>query len=368
MKKILCSIISLVLLLSLCAGALAEEPLSLTLYPITWEDAGIGKVGLPDGYVFTNEVRCYDDTTCLGSPLRLTVVAVSEADRCILGYYANETYIQRVKWSSNITKHVTGEIDKQTQIFMCEYMDANMYSDHLAKSINPDAFLYREEDTSVLNTALAQHEKLFADEILPGLKQYGLTPEWLKITGAHRAYSVQVENEPWILCILTETRGYQYSMNRGKDVCCIWDVPGYYYMLCPESSYMTLHETVFLPFAENTSVSDTFIKLQDQLTEQIQKDTIAGWSRQIAASNAYAAAMNAFTSASVNSYLQQSAYSSVNRFSDYIFDRNTYITSTGSEVSVSTSYDYVWEGSNGTVYYSDSALSVPYGASLLDPR
>ena len=76
--------------------------------------------------------------------------------------------------------------------------------------------------------------------------------------------------------------------------------------------------------------------------------------------------MNAFMERSVNDYLYSSSYSSSSRFSDYIFDRNTYETSDGSEISVSTSYSYVWDA-GGSVGFSDSALDVPYGATLLDP-
>ena len=77
--------------------------------------------------------------------------------------------------------------------------------------------------------------------------------------------------------------------------------------------------------------------------------------------------MNAFMEQSVNDYLYSSNYSASDRFSDYIFDRNEYTTSEGYSVSISTGYDYVWEGSGGTVWYSDSALDVPSGATLLTP-
>ena len=78
--------------------------------------------------------------------------------------------------------------------------------------------------------------------------------------------------------------------------------------------------------------------------------------------------MNALTSASVNSYLQSSSYSNTDRFTDYIFDQNSYTTSDGYEVKISTEYDYVWDGGNGTVYYSDSAFDMPYGAVQLYPN
>ena len=45
-----------------------------------------------------------------------------------------------------------------------------------------------------------------------------------------------------------------------------------------------------------------------------------------------------------------------------------YTTSDGYTCDISTSYDYVWEGSGGTVYYSNNALDMPSGATRLSPR
>ena len=147
-----------------------------------------------------------------------------------------------------------------------------------------------------------------------------------------------------------------------------WDIPEYYYMSCPLSDYERIHATDFQAFIANTAVSDTFKQLQEDLTKEIQRHIQSTWAAAIAASNAYVRAMNALTSQSVNSYLSSSSYSASDRFSDYIFDRNEYTTSDGYSCSISTSYDYVWEGSNGTVYYSNSAFDMPSGATQLSPR
>jgi hypothetical protein len=47
------------------------------------------------------------------------------------------------------------------------------------------------------------------------------------------------------------------------------------------------------------------------------------------------------------------------RYTDYIFDQNDYTLSDGTHVKVSTAYDYVYEGDNGVVYFSDSAFPEP---------
>ena len=88
---------------------------------------------------------------------------------------------------------------------------------------------------------------------------------------------------------------------------------------------------------------------------------------QCAASSAYAAAMTAMTFASVESNMNYGTYSS-DQFSDYIFDQNDYTLSDGSSVQISTSYDYVYEGDNGVVYYSNSAFTQPGGSTQLYPN
>lgn len=186
------------------------------------------------------------------------------------------------------------------------------------------------------------------------------------MTAAQRVYTYEIDGVPWAMCVLAEVRGYEIEAMK-KEVTRQWDVPAAYMMLCPLSNYQRVHDEIFIPFVENTAVSDQFIQLQDDLTFKIRDKAIKAMNMAVARSMAYAAAMDAWRTASVNSYLRSSNYSSVSRFTDYIFDQNTYTTSDGYEVSISTSYDYVWDGGNGTVYYSNSAFDMPYGAVQLYP-
>ena len=107
--------------------------------------------------------------------------------------------------------------------------------------------------------------------------------------------------------------------------------------------------------------------MQDSITEKIKEDTINAWNSAVAASMAYAAAMDSLMTQYVNDYLSAPRYSTADRFSDYIFDQNNYVTSDGYSVKVSTSYDYVWDTGGGYIGYSTSAFDVPAGAELLYP-
>ena len=148
----------------------------------------------------------------------------------------------------------------------------------------------------------------------------------------------------------------------------MWDVPGYYILICPMSDYEEYHDTMFQVFIDNTTTNDQFIDFNDQLTAEITTTVINNMNMVCAASSAYASAMTAMTFDMVESNMNYGTYSS-DRFSDYIFDQNDYTLSDGSSVQISTQYDYVYQGDNGVVYYSDSAFDVPpVGATQLYPN
>ena len=55
------------------------------------------------------------------------------------------------------------------------------------------------------------------------------------------------------------------------------------------------------------------------------------------------------------------------RFTEYLFDQDDYTLSDGTHVKVPTSCPYVYEGDNGNVYASRSALDQPGGSTQLYP-
>ena len=336
---------------------------SFTLETIMWNGAGLGKCAVPAGYTLSSEVHLDDETTCLGAPLRLSVQVYSPSASSTLGYYSNEVYIERVKGPF---RHKEGELDGQLNVFMMHYMNASEFCDWLASRMASGITFWKNEDTSFLDRTIDSQLAQYREIAEPELAKMRVKTNWYDVTTAHRVYTYEYGGATYALCILAKVRAYQMKASSAVVTC--WDVPEYYYLNCLLSDYEQIHATDFQVFTANTTISDTFVHLQEDLTEQIKSDIMAGWARAIAASNAYTAAMNALVSQSVESYLNSSNYSYSDRFSDYIFDRNEYTTSDGYTCDISTSYDYVWEGSGGTVYYSNNALDMPSGATRLSPR
>ncbi len=339
---------------------------SFSLEPMMWDTATLGQVAVPAGFTAETTVNCCDDTTCLGYPLRVSETLISESADAMLFYKAGELYMQRV--SSGYFSHNEGELDQQLYIFMKTYEDASACCDEIAALIAPGAVYVGDEDMSnyqmYSNSREAEYYSLLESGQVPGM-----TLDWSEMTAAQRLYSAQLNGVECAICVLCEVKAYQITTaGYGfSDTSIFWDIPGYYVMVCPMSDYEENHDNIFQVFIDNTKVNDEFVDFNEALAGEISSDVINNWNMQCAASSAYAAAMTAMTFASVESNMNYGTYSS-DQFSDYIFDQNDYTLSDGSSVQISTSYDYVYEGDNGVVYYSNSAFAEPGGATQLYPN
>lgn len=354
------------------APADVEEPevFTFTLQPIAWDTATLGQVAVPEGYTASSQINCCDETTCLGYPLRVTE-AVTNADGSVMMLYkCGEQYIERVS-GNTIMSMQDGAMDTQTMIFMKYYEEAPAYCDELAATLDPNAVYVRDEDMSFYDSVLDARYQEFYNTIAPGLEAYGMSVDWVNMTASQRLYSIPNDQVgEYALCILAEVRGYQYTISGYgfTDTIIVWDVPGYYILICPMADYEEYHDTMFQVFIDNTTTNDQFVSCNEQLTAEITNTVINNMNMVCAASSAYASAMTAMTFDMVESNMNYGTYSS-DRFSDYIFDQNDYTLSDGTSVQISTQYDYVYQGDNGVVYYSDSAFDVPpVGATQLYPN
>ena len=349
-----------------------EEPevFTCTLQPIEWDTATLGQVAVPEGFTAASQVNCCDETTCLGYPLRVTEAVTNSDGSVMMIYKCGEQYIERVSGNTIMTMQ-DGAMDTQTMIFMKYYENASGYCDELAATLDPSAVYTRDEDMSFYDSVVNARYEEFYNTIEPGLELYGMQTDWVEMTASQRLYTIPNDQYgDYALCILAEVRGYQYTIEGYgyTDTIIVWDVPGYYILICPMSDYEEYHDTMFQVFIDNTTTNDQFIDFNDQLTAEITTTVINNMNMVCAASSAYASAMTAMTFDMVESNMNYGTYSS-DRFSDYIFDQNDYTLSDGSSVQISTQYDYVYQGDNCVVYYSDSAFDVPpVGATQLYPN
>lgn len=364
------SLMLVLMLVTACAAAGAEGG-AFSLVPITWDTATLGVIGLPAGYSFNRMIYNCDESTCLGYPVRVKVVAYNSDKNANMQYFCGEQYLWRISGPSPVMKGKEGELDAQTAIFLRPYHNAAEFCDAVAFGQFPGTQFVRSEDSDFYKGMMAEMNAEFQNEIVPTFTAMGNTVEWTEFTAAQRYYTYEVGSERYALCVMATVRGYQFTAKGYgfSATSIVWDVPSYYILTCPIDSYEEIRDGEFRVFTENTIVNDEFKALNDYLNEQIRDEVIRHMNMVVAQSSAYMAAMTALTFSMVESQMGSSygTYSS-DRFSDYMFDQNDYTLSDGSSVKVSTGYSYVWEGDNGTVYYGNSLLDEPGGATQLYPN
>ncbi len=365
MKKLTATLLALVMLLTVCS-ALADT--GFTVQNVKYDTATLAKAAVVDGYTLYSAVNCCDETTCLGYPVRVT--AMETKGDVMMMYYSGENYIERI--SHSMFTQQEGTLDQEFAIFMKSYMPAYNYcwdrATQILNAMGVDAQLSGTnlDDMTSFDQAIAAREKYIYDNIVPGMQAYGMNVEWVEATAAERVFSFTVSGQKYYIAVMAEVFGYQYSTSLYNTRSTIWEAPYYFAMICPEAMYQEVHDNDFRIFRENTGTNDEFIALNEKLTEKIKDEVIANWNMVCAASMAYMETMTALTFSMVEGTLGGS-YSNADRFSDYIFDQNDYTTLDGDHVKVSTSYDYVYQ-SGSSVYFTNDALSIPAGATMLDPN
>lgn len=385
MRRFICALMVLALVLSQTAFAAVKgvsptatpkaqktNAAGFSIEPIMWDTACLGQFVLPDGFSYNRMIYNCEQYSSLGFPIQVQVIASSKDSSVRMLYFCGYEYLERVKSSESYLYHQDGAFDRQHALPMRRYTDAAGYCDELVRSWQPDAVFWKEEDMSVYDSTLQERYDKFVSETAIGMQAYGMYCDWADMSASQRVYTYKQDGKEYCILAMAEVGAYQYSINAlgFSFTNIIWDVPCYYMLWCPKDEYTKIHDGVFNAFVQNTSVNDEFIANNEKLSAEIADQVMNAMNMEVARSSAYMAAMTALTFSMVESNMNSGSYGSYSgsRFSDYMFDRNEYTLSDGSSVSVSTAYDYVWEGSNGSVYYSNSLFDAPGGATQLYPN
>jgi hypothetical protein len=118
--------------------------------------------------------------------------------------------------------------------------------------------------------------------------------------------------------------------------------------------------SVFESFAGNTTLSDQFKQAMKELSQQIVTTAINARAASLSEQSGYV--QDTFSSTLSG---QDDTYSAIDAWDDVIMERNDYTLSSGDSVKVDTSYDYVYELSDGNIYATNSALDEPADGTRL---
>lgn len=310
----------------------------------------------------------------LGAPAQVYLTAMSPDENTVLGYYSLACYEQIVEYSQNgysLMEHQDGVFDSQTMTPMLTFMTADTYCDYLAQTILPGQqleFCSQEEITQeTQNQMNAKANELYqqTSQLFQG-SGYNVDGAYAGVV--QREYQVTLNGYPFKLVMIAAVDGTQisfngefaYNMGSVNQTLIAWESPCSYFMLTPESEFEA-NQDVFTQFVLNTTVSDQFTQALMNVRNQLTQMGIQNYS-----------SMNDITSACQSSMSSsmgtEDTYTTTDQFSDYIFDQNDYTLSNGDHVKVPTSYDYVYEGTDGNVYVSDSSFDQPGGSTQLYPN
>lgn len=339
----------------------AAQPLAFAVTDVVQGGMVMGRCTAPVGYQVTDKATCSVMELGAGNPWLLQVAAMSPDGTTLMTYTSGRNYMAS---ADGETPDEQFNSDYFTP--MLHYMSAAEYCDYWAVKLNPEAQrieLVEENTYPELQSMLRERESAILQAHSSMLGNVGLTVDGAASTIATRRYRVEANGLTVCFCITAATQGVWYTASlpgpyvdiTNKYI--LWDVPCVYTMSCPEAN-ADAGIAAFAAFSENTSVSDQFMLANQRLSNELW-NIITG--RGTTYGDQYSDQVMKEETAKGDDYDEE-------RFTDYLFDQNDYTLSDGSHVKVSTAYDYVYEGDNGTVYYSNSAFAQPGGSTQLYPN
>lgn len=336
-----------------------EGTLPLTITDIRYGDMTVGRIAAPADYEVAGQIFCCSQGQSVTHPWLLTMEA-RHAENGSMRYVSARDYLDLLGEEGA----VDGTYSQRYQTPMLHYMTATEFCDYLA------GYFFDQlgaEDISVLETdTFPQLQDFLAGEAQRHIRESDigsmgglLTIDRDVITLCRRSYAFTAGGTDYRCVIFTGNEASYFTLHGYSNVQWVnWGVPFTYVMFCPAQDWAE-GSAAFELFIGNTTVSDQFMSANKNMSDALW----AGIRKAHDVTDCVSIATTALdreTSAG-DDYEDE-------RFTDYIFDQNDYTLSDGSHVKVSTAYDYVYEGDNGMVYYSDSAFSQPGGSTQLYPN
>jgi len=331
-------------------------PYSLAVTDLTENDNALGRCVAPkDAKVVWSLFSC-TNTESYSHPCRVMATARTD-DGIVMNYFSDMDYVSELDGTTT-----TGTFNSGVYTPALQYMNASEYCDYLASKYDQTiermtmVSQYDFPELADVKDAAAQKElsKGVGQETL-GL----MSADKAEATVCRKRYTYEADGASRSLTVMTGVVGVQYTMHGYVDYPYIaWEVPFIFTMECP-AEIQDRADVIFDCFVNNTRVSDQFVAANKKISEGLWAHVSA--TLGLAPAKSYSAQVLRDETASGDDYNEEC-------ITDYIFDDNDYTLSDGSHVKVSTQYDYVYEGDNGVVYYSDSAFAPTNGGTQLYPN
>ena len=226
-------------------------------------------------------------------------------------------------------------------------MNALEYADHtILKISNLTSDVYRIKTsyrTDEEDSFLAEQSQYYMD-YMNGGSLWGIGCDEVFSSWADVTYQYEMNGKPMKGRVITQTSQLRFVVYGYAVGVLDYEtyVPYTYVLSAPEEQFDSLQE-IFELFVSNTRVTDEFIILNMLRSQDMISILDTGFPQ-------YDNLDEMAPSILGDDY---GSYDTEN-FCDYILDQNDYTTSDGRSFKVPTSYDYVYEGDDGTIYATNT--------------
>ena len=346
----------------------AEGVYTTAMNHLSPEDLRVAQCAAPVGYEISALLDNCGPTRNFNIPVGVNIIVTSPDKKTFMTYESPSCFLEIVSSTRNgqtVRTQENGKMDPETLTLMGQYPQPNAYAYAYLEGMFPNVEIsyMGSADMSPYQSLFKQNAQKKYDALRAGHPELvGLNIDWVAVDGDICAFSGEMHGESYAFIVGAVIEATQSTATMAQlqgtlvETEILWTPLCTYVLGCPVSELGSAYPA-FEVFMANTTVSDEFIQTIQALSSQLAQ-IIADGRMQSGASYCYRALQTA--SASGETYDDE-------RFTDYIFDQNDYTLSDGSHVKISTAYDYVYEGDNGVVYYSDSAFPEP-GAKLTPNR
>ena len=344
----------------------------------------VARAVVPEGYNVTSETSWCGLCQSPDYPASVFVSAMAPDGSIQLTYESPLEFVQQLNCNVNgldLTSHQDWTIDTDLMMMQLTYMTAPQYCDFISQNYMEGAsnmtFVSEEPISQEVQSTLQQYSQQTLDSANQVYSTYvgdgSMYADYAETSVAQRTYSYtdSATGKQKYLIVSTAVQGIRtvsdfssYGMGNVTISNVVWSVPARYCLIC-DADQFEAGKAAFDAFCSNTTISDQFKQELKKLSNQIMQIVISSRTGGGTGGGLETVSGTVQDSFSTDLGGQDDSYSSTEAWDDVIMDRNDYTLSSGDSVKVDTSYDYVYELSDGNVYATNSALDEPADGTLL---
>ena len=341
---ILTLVFSLAVMLSAVSAGYAEggTSIAMVMTPIDAQDMRVGQCMAPAGYMVTATPDICGSTRSVTDPMGIAVIATSPDKRIMMTYESSSTYIEIVSSTAlgqTYRVHQDGVFDTETMTMMAKYMSTTDYARAYLNGVFPGVEMTYtgSADLSAYQQALEKYAQAKYNQLISANPEaMGMSVDGVSVYAEICGFTCTINGEEYYIAIGTQIDAVQMMKSR-------WSLT----LLASPATEAADIFPAFEVFMDNTTVSDQFIKANQKLANELRQIVV----------NARMETGKNYSMNVLNDAASSGETYDEDRFSDYIYDQNDYTLSDGTHVKIPTNYEYVYEGDNNVVYFSDSAFA-----------